>query len=122
MKKSITLAALITLSGCANHAYKPQTVTMRGNHTLVLHEGQTAMENAYEKVWLNISDKTEKKERGDYSGFFDPATNISHCFTPYPESCMLHEYKHLLVKYGLIVPNDPHFKRKNSKIRIIKWR
>ncbi len=81
------------------------------------------MENAYEAIYAAYSDKSSKRERGTYSGFFNPNTDTSHCFTPYPESCMLHEYKHLLVKYGLIVPDDPHFKKKTSKkIRIIKWR
>lgn len=98
------------LQGCAHHAYKPQTITVRGSHTLTIHESLVAVENAYELAWAKTPDKKNKLVRNMYGGFFDPVKNHSHCYTPWPEECMRHEYKHQLVKYGLIVPDDPHFK------------
>lgn len=113
MKPKYVLAGVLLLqAGCVHHAYKPQTVTIKHPHSLTIHESRTAMENAYQTSWIKIKDKTNKKKRGKYLGFFDPTKNHSHCFMPWPEECMLHEYKHQLVKYGLIVPDDPHFKKR----------
>lgn len=109
--KHILVGILLLQTGCAHHAYKPQMVTIKRNHTLVLHESRVAMENAYQVSWVKIPDKSNKKDRGAYLGFFNPQTNTSHCYIPWPEKCMLHEYKHQLVKYGLIVPDDPHFNK-----------
>lgn len=110
--KHVLAGMLLIQTGCAHHAYKPQTVTIKRAHSLIIHESEVAVENAYELAWSKLPDKGGKLERNRYGGFFDPATNTSHCFIPWPEKCMLHEYKHQLVKYGLIVPDDPHFKRR----------
>ena len=97
------------IQGCAHHAYKPQRIEV-WRHTLVLHETRVQMENAYEQAWAGRKNKRNKRERGEYTGFYDSLKNDLHCYVPWPESCILHEYKHHAVKEGLEVPDDPHFK------------
>ena len=108
--KHILAGILLLQTGCAHHVYKPQRVEIR-SHTLILHESRVAMENAFTYNWRWDREKIGMKERGEYSGFFVPGKNDLHCYVPWPEECMLHEYKHLGVKYGLKVPDDPHFNR-----------
>ena len=109
--KHILAGMLLLQTGCAHHAYKPQRIEVR-KHVLVLHESRVAMENAYTMNWRRDPEKIGMEERGTYFGFFIPKGNELHCYVPWPEKCMLHEYKHLGVKYGLEIPDDPHFKRR----------
>lgn len=109
--KHVLTGLLLLQTGCAHHAYKPQRIEV-SRHTLVLHETEVQMENAYEYANRYYPQNPAKLKRGKYGGFFDPMTNDLHCYGPWPEECMLHEYKHLGVKYGLKVPDDPHFKRR----------
>jgi hypothetical protein len=112
MKKLAVILLVGTMTGCVHHAYKPQRIDVRA-HTIVLHATKVEMENAYEQVWAKRrGSKSKKKKRGEYGGFFNGSTNELHCYGPWPEVCMLHEYKHLGVKYGLEVPDDPHFKKR----------
>ena len=109
------LIALLTLQiGCAHHAYKPQRIDI-AQHTLILHASRVKMENAYEQANIKDTKRLFVKGRGEYTGFIRLSLNELHCFVPYPEDCMLHEYKHLGSKYGLIVPDDPHFKTYNRR-------
>ena len=109
MKPKYILAGILLLqTGCAHHAYKPQRIEVE-KHALILHETKVQMENAYEVAWLKYPDKTKKLGRERYAGFIDYWLNELHCWGPWPEECMLHEYKHLGAKYGLKVPDDPHF-------------
>lgn len=98
--------------GCAHMEYMPQKVEI-GKHTLILHESRVAMENAYTYNWRWDREKIGMKERGKYLGFFVSIKNELHCYVPWPEACILHEYKHLGSKYGLKVPADPHFNKGN---------
>ncbi|MCK5603680.1 hypothetical protein KAR91_17470 [Candidatus Pacearchaeota archaeon] len=111
MRKIILTLLLPLMVGCSHNAYKAQRIEV-ARHTIVLHEKVVDMENAYVKSWVKWEDKSDMKERGTYGGFFDPLTNDLHCVVPWPEWCMIHEYKHLAEKYGLEIPNDPHFNRK----------
>ena len=118
MKKLVLIISVMLLSGCIHTgAIKSQAVIVPRGHKLIVHESQVAMENAYEKAWLSIPDKTGKEERGDYGGFFNPKTNTSHCYAPWAQDCIAHENLHLLAKYGLQI-DDPHFQI-NGKIRTI---
>ena len=109
--KHILAGILLLQTGCAHHAYKPQRIEVE-KHVLILHESKVAMENAYVMNWSKDPEKILMKARGEYGGFFTHRGNELHCFIPWPEECMLHEYKHLGVKYGLKVPDDPHFKKR----------
>ena len=108
MKIILTLL-LLTMVGCSHDAYKPQKIDI-ARHTLVLHETEIAMQNAYELAWSRYPDKVKRRGRGEYGGFIDYGRNELHCYGPWPEECILHEYKHLGSKYGLVVPDDKHFK------------
>ena len=115
MKHKYVLVALLTLQiGCAHHAYKPQRVEIK-SHTLILHASRVAMENAYELANVKDTKRLFVKARGEYTVFIHLRLNELHCYIPWPEDCMLHEYKHLASKYGLIVPDDPHFKTYNRR-------
>ena len=114
MRKIILTLLALSMIGCAHDVYKAERIEV-GRHTIVLHERMVDMENAYSKWWAGKRDKSEMKSRGEYTGFFDPIKNDLHCVVPWPEECMFHEYKHLAEKYGLEIPNDPHFNRKPSK-------
>ena len=115
MKRKFILAGILLFqTGCAHNAYKPQRVEV-SRHTLVLHETKVDMENAYVEWWSRKDNWRDMKPRGSYTGWFDPIKNDLHCFGPYPEGCMIHEYKHLAEKYGLVIPNDPHFGRKPTE-------
>ena len=107
MKYIIILISLLVV-GCSHHAYRPQRIEIK-SHTLVLHASRVDMENAYELA--NVADKERiyTSPRGEYTGFIHLSLNELHCYVPWPEQCMLHEYKHLGSKYGLEVPDDPHF-------------
>ena len=109
MNRIIYILSLLFIVGCSHNAYTPQRVEVTRGHTLILHDTEVQMENAYEKAWLKYPDKIKKKGRGEYSGFIDYWLNELHCWGAWPEECILHEYKHLLTKYGLKVPNDEHF-------------
>lgn len=109
--KHILIGMLLIQTGCSHHAYKPQRIDIE-RHTLVLHETRVQMENAYEIVYVNYPNHIEKIGRGDYTGFINLRNNELHCYGVWPEQCMLHEYKHLGSKYGLIIPDDPHFERR----------
>ena len=109
--KHILAGTLLLQIGCAHHAYKPQRIEIKA-HTLILHETEIQMSNAYEAAWVVFKDKGGKKPRHFYDGFIDYNKNDLHCWGPWPEECMLHEYKHLGTKYGLKVPDDPHFERR----------
>lgn len=111
MLKYILIAALVLQTGCAHHAYKPQRIEIR-SHTLILHATRVDMENAYELANIKDVERIFTRERGEYTGFIHFSVNELHCYTPWPEECMLHEYKHLLDKYGLDIPDDPHFNRR----------
>jgi hypothetical protein len=101
--------------GCVYDVYKAERIEV-GRHTIVLHETDIDMQNAYNKWWAGKKDKSLMRARGTYSGWFDPLRNDLHCVVPWPEDCMWHEYKHLASEYGLKIPNDPHFNRKARKI------
>ncbi|MCK5601330.1 hypothetical protein KAR91_05670 [Candidatus Pacearchaeota archaeon] len=109
--KHILIGLLILQAGCSRHAYKPQRVEIRTHHTLILHASRVQMENAYEAANVKDTKRLFVKSRGEYTGFIVLSLNELHCFVPYPEDCMLHEYKHLGVKYGLVVPDDLHFNK-----------
>ena len=115
------LALLLIMGGCVTiktYAYAPQRIEM-GRHTLVLHATRVDMENAYTALWASDPQKIGMKERGEYAGFITYAKKELHCFVPWPEECMLHEYKHLGTQYGLKVPDDPHFQKKKPTFKRI---
>ena len=112
MKPKYILAGILLLqTGCTHHAYKPQRVEIP-SHALILHASRVQMENAYEVANIKDTKRLFVKGRGEYTGFIVLSLNELHCFVPYPEQCILHEYKHLGSKYGLIIPDDPHFERR----------
>ena len=112
MKPKYILAGILLLqTGCAHYAYKPQRIEIP-KHTLILHETRIQMENTYEVANIKDTKRIFVKNRGEYTGFIHLSLNELHCFGPYPEQCILHEYKHLGSKYGLIIPDDPHFERR----------
>ena len=112
--KPILVALIILQIGCSHHAYKPQRIDIP-QHTLILHASRVDMENAYEVANVKDTKRLFVKARGEYTGFINLRSNELHCFIPYPEDCMLHEYKHLGSKYGFIVPDDSHFKHNNRR-------
>lgn len=109
--KHILIGLLVLQAGCAHHAYKPQRIEVE-KHALILHASRVKMENAYEVANIKDTKRLFISARGEYTGFINYKLNELHCYIPYPEQCMLHEYKHLGTKYGLVVPDDPHFKRR----------
>lgn len=106
--KYILTGLLVLQTGCSHYAYKPQRIEVE-KHALILHASRVQMENAYEAANVKDTKRIFVRSRGEYTGFIHLRLNELHCFVPYPEDCMLHEYKHLGVKYGLEVPDDPHF-------------
>lgn len=109
--KHILIGMLVLQTGCAHHAYKPQRIEVE-KHVLILHETKVEMENAYELANIKDVKRIFVKARREYTGFIHLRLNELHCYIPYPEQCMLHEYKHLGSKYGLVVPDDPHFEKR----------
>lgn len=109
--KYILTGILLIQAGCTHHAYKPQRIDIE-RHTLILHETRVQMENSYEVANVKDTNRLYVKNRGEYAGFINYMLNELHCYGHWPEECILHEYKHLATKYGLKVPDDPHFKRR----------
>ncbi|MCK5610698.1 hypothetical protein KAR91_52985 [Candidatus Pacearchaeota archaeon] len=120
LRKIILTLLALGMIGCASGGYKAQRIEV-ARHTLVLHDTHIQMENAYSKWWSSKRDKGSMKARGAYTGWFDPTKNDLHCVVPWSERCMIHEYKHLAEKYGLKIPNDPHFSRKESTRKITEF-
>ena len=105
------LLMIMFMLGCSHHAYKPQRIEV-SSHVLILHASRVKMENAYELANVKDTMRIFTKDRGEYTGFIHLRLNELHCYIPWPEQCMLHEYKHLGTKYGLEVPDDEHFNRR----------
>ena len=106
--KHIFIGLMVLQTGCAHHAYKPQRIEVK-SHSMILHASRVKMENAYELANVKDTERIFTKDREEYTGFINYRLNELHCYIPYPEQCMLHEYKHLGTKYGLKVPDDEHF-------------
>ena len=107
MFKYILLGILFFNTGCIS-GYSPQIIKIP-RHKLILYSSVVEMQNAFARYNIN---QVSKVDRNTVTGFFSHIDKTIHCPAPMPEECILHEYKHLAVKYGLISPNDPHFKRK----------
>ena len=107
MFKYILLGILFFNTGCIS-GYGPQIVKVP-RHKIKIYSSVVEVQNAYAQY--NIR-QTSTVSRDIVTGFFSHIDNTIHCPAPFPEECLLHEYKHLTTKYGLEIPDDPHFKRR----------
>lgn len=104
--KKVLFCCLLILHGCVSTGgVEPKSLSV-GRHKVVIHPSEISMQNAY------VMRNGDSKIREIVTGFFEPTTNTLHCVAPWVDECLLHEYKHLLVKYGLVV-DHPHFKKKD---------
>jgi hypothetical protein len=105
MKRFIIISLL--LSGCTTTTYKPQTIEVRRGHSVRLYDNLVEVQNSYAVYNLKGGGKLRRDSIG---GFFSYVDNRLHCAIDVFDICILHEYKHLLGKYGLKFPNyEPHF-------------
>ncbi len=107
MTTKYTLIGLLLFETGCGIGYKTQTIDIP-RHKVKIYDSKIAVQNAYATYNINQVSATG---RDRVTGFFSYRDNTIHCYTPFPEECLLHEYKHLLVKYGFKVPSDSHFKQ-----------
>lgn len=115
MKRLVLLGALIFGSGCVT-SYKSQIIKVRRGHAVRLYDTVVGVQNSYSRYTVG---HTDRADRDRVLGFFSSIDNTLHCPVEYFDYCILHEYKHLLEKYGLKFPAyEEHFGRRfNNKRR-----